>query len=204
MSAAQNSDVDGGDGGLDLTGQFLVSMPGIGDERFERTVIFICAYSAEGAMGIIVNRRNPELSFHDVVTHLQIDDKPNEMASAAVDVPILSGGPVEANRGFVLHSADYDNGDFTLRTRNGIRMTATVDVLKSIADGTGPTKSLIALGYAGWNAGQLDQEILDNGWLNVDAEPDILFSLPFDARYDAALALLGIDGAQLSGTAGTA
>lgn len=192
-------------GTMDLEGRLLVAMPGIGDDRFHRSVIFVCAYSDEGAMGIIVNRPNEKLSFKEVASHLNIwEESKDQMGSTPVDIPVMAGGPVEANRGFVLHSPDYDNGEYTLKTGCGVRMTATLDVLQSIVKGEGPQKSLIALGYAGWAAGQLEEEILANGWLTMDTDPDILFALPFKARYDAALGLLGIDGTHLSSFKGNA
>ena len=141
-----------------LTGQLLIAMPSMSDPRFERTVVYMCAHSEEGAMGLVINKSLESLSFTDLLEQLGVED-------SEADMSILSGGPVETGRGFVLHSADYDR-EGSLAVSDNIRLTATIDVLKAIAVGHGPQKRLLALGYAGWAAGQIEGEIQDNGWLN--------------------------------------
>ncbi|MBT3307448.1 MAG: YqgE/AlgH family protein [Alphaproteobacteria bacterium] len=181
-----------------LAGQLLIAMPGMGDTRFEKTVIYVCAHNADGAMGLVVNRAMEELSFPDMLEQLGIDVTGDSPA-----INILFGGPVESGRGFVLHSCDYLQ-DATLVVDNGVALTATLDILKAIAGGAGPMQSLLALGYAGWGPGQLDGEILSNGWLSVDADPDLVFGSDLDGKWDRAMSKIGIDPRMLSDEAGHA
>ena len=156
--------------GTDLTGQLLIAMPGMGDPRFANSVVFLCAYSDDGAMGLIINKPNPELSFAMLAEQLEIS------MGAGMPVPAVHyGGPVEHGRGFVLHSADYVVNDSTLQINDDFGMTATLDILQDIARGEGPNACLLALGYSGWAPGQLEEEIRQNGWLTVDADPDLVF-----------------------------
>ncbi len=179
-----------------LTGQFLIAMPSMSDPRFERTVIYMCAHGDEGAMGLVINKSLDSLSFTDLMEQLGVEDSAAEMA-------ILSGGPVETGRGFVLHSSDYER-DGSLAVSEDIRLTATIDVLKAIAVGHGPLKRLLALGYAGWAPGQLEDEIQANGWLTVPADDAILFDDALESKWSRAIAKLGVDAAMLSSFAGRA
>ncbi len=181
-----------------LVGQLLVAMPGMSDPRFARTVIYMCAHSAEGAMGLVVNRALEQISLAELLQQLEID-------ATAVDdkVAVNFGGPVETGRGFVLHSPDYMR-EGTLVVTEGVSLTATVDILKAIASGSGPRRHLLALGYAGWGPGQLDSEILANGWLHVDADEELVFGAALDQKWDRAMAKLGINPMLLSDAAGHA
>lgn len=181
-----------------LTGKLLIAMPGIGDPRFDKTVIYMCAHSEEGAMGIVVNREFDDLSFPDLLDQLNI------MPIASVEpIMVQFGGPVESGRGFVLHSQDYMH-DGSLAVDDNIALTATVDILREIADGAGPLRKMLALGYAGWGPGQLDAEIRANGWLHVDADSNILFEAALDDKWTLAMGKIGIDPRMLSDTAGHA
>ena len=184
---------------MDLTGQLLVAMPGMGDPRFDHSVIFICTHSAEGAMGLIVNKPAVDLKLTDVL------DKLGDMDfSDTSGLGVHFGGPVETSRGFVLHSAEYRSVLHTLDVADRFAMTATLDILEDIARGKGPKQALLMLGYAGWGANQLETEIGQNGWLTCDPTPQIVFDLPDAEKWAAALASLGIDPLGLSGTAGHA
>jgi putative transcriptional regulator len=189
-----------------LDGQLLIAMPGMSDDRFKRSVIYLCAHSSEGAMGIIINQPAEDVSFPTLLRQLDIVDEAQaiRLPQAVAAIPVIKGGPVEVGRGFVLHSGDYFADSATLPIASNISLTATLDVLRAIADGAGPETALLALGYAGWGAGQLEREMLGNGWLNCQANAELIFSLPFDRRYDAALASLGVDPRFLSATAGRA
>ena len=179
-------------------GQMLVAMPQMRDTRFSRTVIYLCAHSADGAMGLVVNRLIESITFPDLLEQLNVDTVP------AVDqIRVHFGGPVESGRGFVLHSDDYMQ-DTTLMIQEGVALTATLDVLRAMADGTGPRRSMLALGYAGWAPGQLDAEIQANGWLNVSADQDLIFGSNLDGKWNSALDKLGINLSALSGVAGRA
>ena len=179
-------------------GQMLVAMPQMSDTRFSRTVIYLCAHSADGAMGLVVNRLIESITFPDLLEQLNVDTVP------AVDqIRVHFGGPVESGRGFVLHSDDYMQ-DTTLMIQEGVALTATLDVLRAMADGTGPRRSMLALGYAGWAPGQLDAEIQANGWLNVSADQDLIFGSNLDGKWNSALDKLGINLSALSGVAGHA
>jgi len=181
-----------------LEGQLLVAMPAMPDPRFERSVIYICAHSEEGAMGIVVNKPLESLSFSELLEQLEI-----ETAHVDERIRVHFGGPVEAARGFVLHSADYIH-DATMIVDDEFALTATVDVLKALAEGAGPRDSLLALGYAGWAPGQLDEEIQNNGWLTVPADEEVVFRLQNDMKWQTAVARLGVDISNLSAEVGHA
>lgn len=183
---------------LFFEGQLLVAMPTMPDPRFERSVIYICAHSEEGAMGIVVNKPLESLSFSELLEQLEI-----ETAQVDERIRVHFGGPVEAARGFVLHSADYVH-DATMIVDDEFALTATVDVLKALAEGDGPRDSLLALGYAGWAPGQLDDEIQKNGWLTVPADEEIVFRLQNDMKWQSAVARLGVDISNLSAEVGHA
>jgi len=204
MKIARESSKEPNEGYLD--GQILVAMPTIQDERFNRSVIYLCAHSSEGAMGIIVNQPAPEIRFSDLL--VQLDVIPGEglieLPKYGEVVRVLKGGPVETQRGFVLHSADYFIQDSTLPIHGGICLTATLDILKAIANGSGPESAVLALGYAGWAPGQLESEIQANGWLNCEADSSLIFGADADQKYDLALKKIGIDLGKLSSEAGHA
>jgi putative transcriptional regulator len=183
-----------------LDGQVLVAMPTMEDDRFARTVIYVCAHSSEGAMGIVVNKPAPHISFPDLLVQLDVIAAGEEirLPDRAGAIQVLRGGPVESGRGFVLHSADFMIEDSTLPIDDGICLTATLDILKAIAKGGGPESALLALGYAGWAPGQLETEIQANGWLNVPADRTLVFGEDPDAKYERALAKIGIDLGKLS------
>jgi putative transcriptional regulator len=189
-----------------LDGQMLVAMPGMLDDRFARTVIYLCAHSAEGAMGIVVNKPAADLNFPDLLVQLDIIPEAEriQLPQRVGRVQVLMGGPVETSRGFVLHSPDFFIDQSTLPIDEGICLTATVDILRAIAKGEGPANAVLALGYAGWSEGQLEKEIQANGWLNCPADPEIIFHSTLDSKYDLALRRIGIDPAMLSSDAGHA
>ncbi len=185
---------------MDLSGKLLIAMPGMGDPRFERALIFLCAHSEEGAMGLMVNKPLPDLSFDDLLEQLSIE--PAE--SARRDIRVHLGGPVEHGRGFVLHSGDYEAPDSTLRVDDRFAMTATLDILEDIAHGGGPAQSLFALGYAGWGPEQLESEFRANGWLSCEASPELVFGTDDGDKWERALETLGVSPLGLSGSAGRA
>lgn len=189
-----------------LDGQLLIAMPVMDDPRFERSVIYLCAHSSEGAMGIIVNRPAGSIDFPGLLVQLDIIKKADQikLPENAESMKVLKGGPVETGRGFVLHSSDFFIEDATLRIDAGICLTATVDILKAIARGAGPKHAILALGYAGWAAGQLENEIQHNGWLHCDADPDLVFGGDVEEKYLRALAKIGINPGMLSTDAGHA
>ncbi|MBC8339170.1 MAG: YqgE/AlgH family protein [Rhodospirillales bacterium] len=181
-----------------LAGQLLIAMPGMADPRFEKSVIYMCAHNAEGAMGLVVNRAMEELTFPDMLEQLGIDVTGDSPA-----INIHFGGPVESGRGFVLHSSDYLQAA-TMVVDDDVALTATLDILKAIAGGSGPMQRLLALGYAGWGPGQLDGEIMSNGWLSVPADLDLVFGADLDHKWDRAMDKIGIDPRMLSEEAGHA
>ena len=188
-----------------LEGQLLVAMPLMTDKRFSRSVIYLCAHSEEGAMGLIVNQRSPHISFTDLLHKLNIlPGGEEEISNDILGMSVHLGGPVDTGRGFVLHSGDYFADDSTVSIGDGICLTATVDILKSIAAGDGPDRSILALGYAGWSPGQLESEIQANGWLNCPADPDLVFETEIDEKYDSALSRIGVTMAHLVNDAGHA
>jgi putative transcriptional regulator len=181
-----------------LPGQLLIAMPTMSDPRFERSVIYMCAHTSEGAVGLVLNRLMGSVTFPDLLEQIGIETK-----NVEDEIRIHFGGPVESGRGFVLHSADYLL-DGTLVVDDGIALTASVDILRAIADGSGPRHRLLALGYAGWGPGQLEDEIQANGWLNVPADANLVFDDDLDGKWQASLAKIGIDLTSLSGQAGRA
>jgi putative transcriptional regulator len=181
-----------------LSGHLLMAMPQMDDPRFRRSVIYICAHSADGAMGLIVNRRFDAISFPDLLEQLNIEVGPRTQ-----QIRVHCGGPVETGRGFVLHSDDYVR-DGTMVVNSGFALTATIDILKAIATGEGPRQSLLALGYAGWAPGQLESEITANGWLAVPADATLVFDPDLEAKWSMALAKLGVNLTSLAGEAGHA
>lgn len=185
---------------MNLTGKLLIAMPGIGDPRFEHSVVFLCSHSVEGAMGLIINKVAPEVELGNLLDQLEIPI--SEETSA--QVPIRFGGPVETQRGFVLHSQEYESSVKSLTVPPGYSMTATLDILEDIAQGNGPEQKLIMLGYAGWGPDQLEGEIVANGWLTTESTDDLLFDTADQDKWGAALGSLGINPLSLSASAGTA
>jgi putative transcriptional regulator len=181
-----------------LTGQVLIAMPAMADPRFAQSIIFMCAHTPEGAMGLILNRPLARPSFEELLRQLQVVPVP-----PARQIRLCAGGPVENGRGFVLHTADWI-GEGSLRVDDTLALTASLDVLKAIAEGGGPRECLLALGYAGWGPGQLDREIQQNAWLSVPADETLLFDAGFDTKWRRALAKLNVDPLLLSDSAGHA
>uniref|UniRef100_UPI00108228D8 YqgE/AlgH family protein n=1 Tax=Crenalkalicoccus roseus TaxID=1485588 RepID=UPI00108228D8 len=181
-----------------LGGQVLVAMPGMQDPRFARSVICLCAHSSEGAMGIVVNKAIESLSFDDLLRQLGLEPVPPQRR-----IRLLQGGPVEGGRGFVLHTADW-SGEGSLRVAGDLVLTASLDILKAIAGGGGPRRGILALGYAGWGPGQLEEEIQRNAWLSVPPDESLLFDEADERKWHQAMAKLKVDPTLLSGTAGHA
>jgi putative transcriptional regulator len=192
--------------GTFFDGQLLIAMPAMADKRFARSVIYMCAHSAEGAMGLIINQRAPHINFPDLLERLQLveDDADAIMAPHLQEMAIHLGGPVEPERGFVLHSSDYFTPSSTLSIDNDVCLTATIDILKALATGEGPNKAILALGYAGWAPGQLENEIQANGWLNCPADPELVFDFNVEDKYERAMSKLGVDPTHLVNAAGHA
>ncbi|MHC5654579.1 YqgE/AlgH family protein [Stappia sp. ICDLI1TA098] len=189
-----------------LAGQFLIAMPQMADSRFAHTVIYLCAHSPEGAMGIVLNQKAPSLTFPDLLRQLEIIDAGADIVlpAPADRMEVHRGGPVETGRGFVLHSQDYLAAHSTMPIHDGICLTATLDILRAIVDGKGPSRAMLALGYAGWGAGQLETEIQENGWITGPADSEIIFDPATETKWDRALANIGIHPAMLSSEAGHA
>ena len=187
-----------------LDDQFLIAMPGMKDERFARSVIYVCAHSDEGAMGLIINQTQ-QMMFPDLLVQLGImnEQEAIRLPRPARDFVGRNGGPVDRSRGFVLHSGDY-RVESSLPVSDDVCLTATVDILRAISAGRGPRHALMALGYSGWGAGQLESEIAENGWLTCPADPELLFDADIERKYDRILAAIGIDPTYLSATAGHA
>jgi putative transcriptional regulator len=189
-----------------LDGQMLIATPAMSDERFMRSVIYICAHSSEGAMGIIVNRPASNIKFPELLVKLRVIPQAEliDVSSRQDNVKVMKGGPVEAERGFVLHSADFFIENSTLPIDDGICLTATLDILKAIAKGDGPQNAILALGYAGWAPGQLESEIQENGWLHCAADSELIFGDDIDRKYTKALKKIGIEIGKLSNEVGHA
>jgi len=189
-----------------LDGQMLIAMPTMRDERFARTLIYVCAHSSEGAMGIVVNQAAGNINFPDLLVQLEVIPAADliQLPTRAGTVKVLKGGPVETGRGFVLHSSDFFIENSTLPIDEGICLTATLDILKAIARGEGPLSAVLALGYAGWAPGQLETEIQENGWLHCSADTELIFGTDIDAKYEKALHKIGIHLGMLSSEAGHA
>ena len=182
----------------------LIAMPGIGDVRFERSVVYMCAHNSNGAMGIIINKVAPLMFFADLVSQLNLPglEDVTSLPLELMTLPVLFGGPVEQNRGFVLHSKDYFSKSASMDISPDVALTATIEVLEAMAKGEGPTKVALALGYSGWVAGQLEDEIKHNGWLTCEADDQLLFGVDQDAKYAHALGKIGVDPSMLSSEAG--
>ncbi|NOE27614.1 YqgE/AlgH family protein [Ruegeria sp. HKCCD6157] len=184
---------------MDLTGKLLIAMPGMGDPRFDHSVVYMCSHGDDGAMGLIVNKPS-DLRIKTLLGQLNI----------ACRIPVIGerlvhfGGPVEMSRGFVLHSADYEANLHSMHISTDFSMTATLDVLEDLASGSGPLNSMLTLGYSGWGPGQLEDEIAMNGWLTTEATTKLVFDVPDDEKWEAALATLGVDPLTLSASAGRA
>ena len=189
-----------------LDGQFLIAMPGMADERFARSVIYMCAHSQDGAMGLIINQPAAEVRFADLLVQLKIvaADHTIRLPRTADAVKVLKGGQVETERGFVLHSSDYFVGNATLPINSDICLTATIDILRAIAAGEGPGQAVLALGYAGWGPGQLEAEMQSNSWLTCPADGRLIFDTDLETKYTRALRAMGVDPAMLSPFAGHA
>ncbi len=181
-----------------LTGQLLIAMPAMQDPRFAQSVIYVCAHTADGAMGLVINRPLARPSFDELLRQLEIAPVP-----PARRIRLWAGGPVDGGRGFVLHTADW-TGEGSLRVNEALALTASLDVLKAIAEGGGPREGLLALGYAGWGPGQLDVEMQQNAWLSVPADEALVFAAEHDSKWRRALACLHIDPLALSSFAGHA
>ena len=181
-----------------LTGQLLIAMPGMPDTRFQRTVVYVCAHNAEGAMGLVINRLFGSITFASLLEQLDIHP-----ALPTDDLRVHYGGPVESGRGLVLHSTDFVR-EGTMMVDDEVALTATIDILRAIADGQGPKHSLLALGYAGWGPGQLDAEMQANGWLTVDSDQTLMFDADLDTKWERAIAKIGVSLPMLSGEAGHA
>lgn len=189
-----------------LEGQMLIAMPNMDDGRFDHSVIYMCSHSEQGAMGLVLNQVARHLSFEDLLMQLDIvnDDSAILLPKSIRGMNVYKGGPVEVERGFVLHSDDYVIDRSTLPIDNGICLTATLEILKAMADGRGPARALLALGYAGWAPGQLETEIQENGWLTGPADPNLIFDPESDRKWQRAMESIGIDPAMLIGEAGHA
>jgi putative transcriptional regulator len=189
-----------------LDGQMLIATPSMSDERFMRSVIYICAHSSEGAMGIIVNRPAANINFPELLVKLRVIPAAEltDVTARQDAIKVMKGGPVESERGFVLHSADFFIENSTLPIDDGICLTATLDILKAIAKGSGPANAILALGYAGWAPGQLESEIQENGWLHCTADSELIFGQDVDHKYTRALKKIGIEIAKLSNDVGHA
>jgi len=190
-----------------LDGQVLIAMPGMEDSRFAGSVVYICAHSDEGAMGIVINQLSSEITFVDLLEQLNITPEGGEairLPDLDREIPVLQGGPVETGRGFVLHSADYHIENSTLAIDSEVSLTATQEILRAMATGGGPSSALLALGYAGWAPGQLENELRANGWLNCKAGSDIIFDRDLASKYRRSLEALGINPAMLSSEGGQA
>jgi putative transcriptional regulator len=189
---------------INLTNQFLIAMPGMGGGTFAGTVIYLCEHTEKGALGLVINKPI-DITLKSLFEKVELSLDRDDLA----ELPVYFGGPVQTERGFVLHepiSGEGEGGAYSssLRVAGGLEMTTSKDVLEAISSGAGPKKVLVTLGYSGWGAGQLEEEMSRNGWINVQAEPEIIFDTPVDQRYDKALSLLGIDAGMLSSDAGHA
>ncbi|MEI7464185.1 MAG: YqgE/AlgH family protein [Burkholderiales bacterium] len=189
-------------GGINLTNQFLIAMPGIGGDTFTGAVIYLCEHTDKGALGLVINKPI-DIKLKNLFEKVELSLDRVDLAES----PVYYGGPVQTERGFVLHEQIDDQAsrfNSSLRIPGGLEMTTSKDVLEALSSGTGPTKILVTLGYSGWGAGQLEEEMGRNSWINVEAQPEIIFNTPVEQRYDKALSLLGIDPAMLSSDAGHA
>ena len=187
---------------IDLTNQFLIAMPGMADDNFAGSVIYLCEHTEGGALGLVINKPS-DINLRNLFEKVEISLDRQELA----EQPVYYGGPVQTERGFVLHEKQPDGSgpyNSTMSVRGGLEMTTSKDVLEALAGGSGPKRVLVTLGYSGWQAGQLEDELGRNGWLTVDADPAVIFDTPIEQRYDRAVALLGFDPRMLSQEAGHA
>jgi putative transcriptional regulator len=187
-----------------LTGKLLIAMPSIQDANFEHSVVFVCAHSNQGAMGLVINKPAPLMAFSDLLDKIDLDTEISMISEDVLRIPVRLGGPVEQFRGFVLHSCDYHASETSLRVSDDYMLTATVDILRDIAKGNGPQRYLITLGYSGWSPGQLESEIQNNGWLHCEADADLVFADNLESKHFCALKALGIDPGMLSSDVGHA
>jgi putative transcriptional regulator len=189
-----------------LKGQLLIAMPLMSDRRFSRSVIYLCAHSDDGAMGLIINHAADHINFPDLLERLDIipEGADDGISTDILDRQIHVGGPVETGRGFVLHTSDYFANDSTLQIDRDVSLTASIDILKAMASGDGPDRAMLALGYAGWSAGQLESEIQSNGWLHCKPDIDLVFDDDLESKYARALSKIGIDPSHLVADAGHA
>ena len=190
-----------------LEGQFLIAMPSLKGPYFERSVIYLCSHSSDGAMGLVVNHVSDQITFSDLLRQVDVisdEDEPINLPPPARSMHVLNGGPVDQGRGFVLHSADYMLESSTLPVSDNICLTATVEILRALAEGRGPRSAILTLGYAGWSAGQLEEELQNNSWLTLDADSSFLFDCAPEKLYAESLSLMGIDLSMLSSEAGHA
>jgi putative transcriptional regulator len=185
-----------------LKGKLLISMPGMVDTTFADSVVFLCSHSADGALGLIINKPMPGLNFMELADKIDLSQTTDAVRSRLEEMPILLGGPVDQHRGFLLHSSDYQADDGSLDVMSGFKLTATLDSLQDIARGKGPAQCVLTLGYSGWSPGQLENEIMHNGWLHCDADADLVFSPDWPNKHKRAMTKLGIDPRMLSSTAG--
>ena len=187
-------------------GQFLIAMPKLREGPFARSVVYMCAHREDGAMGVVINQPSDAINFPKLLIQLDLVKSEDviRLPPAAGAVKVLRGGPVETGRGFVLHSNDYHSKESTISVGEGLSMTPTLDILRAIVKGEGPARAVLALGYAGWAPGQLESEIMDNGWLVAPADPTLIFDADASVKYDRALALLGVDHVALSNDVGHA
>lgn len=182
-----------------LTGKFLCALPGMGDHRFEKSVIYICSHNSDGAMGLIINKPKDDIIISDLLTEIGI-----EGSARLADQPVLNGGPVDIDRGFVLHSADYYNEDTSLRISETLALTSTRDVLESLTSSEGPDMAVLAVGYSGWGGGQLEQEIAQNAWMVIDGKEGLIFEDDLDDKWSKALSYIGVTPGMLAHFGGRA
>lgn len=182
-----------------LTGKFLIALPAMRDPRFEQAVIYVCSHNADGAMGLIINKTKGPLNLSDLLAQSGIDGDVN-----VADTPVLSGGPVDINRGFVLHTPDYFSQDASMKLSDTLTLTATKDVLEALVSDQAPERAVLAIGYSGWGEGQIEREIVDNAWITVDADESLIFDPDMDSKWARAIAKLGITPDMLAHTGGRA
>ena len=184
---------------LDLTYKFLIALPAMGDHRFERSVIFMCHHDQKGAMGLIINKTKGDLTLSEMLPTIGIDG-----AVSVANSKVLDGGPVDIDRGFVLHSDDISRTPNALPLKHGLCLSSTKDALEALVSKNAPSKALLAIGYAGWGGGQIEREIQDNAWIIAESDPDIIFNEEHDAKWEQAIRSLGIDPSHLSASGGRA
>lgn len=194
-----NTETDETDAYISYRGQYLIATPAMGDPRFTQTVIFLCAHDAAGAMGLVINRPKSNLVISDLLDHVGVNGDVR-----VADTAVLEGGPVEVDRGFVLHSADWFRDDNSLKVSDSLGLTTTKDALEALVSDTPPDRAMLAIGYAGWGPGQLEDEIASNAWLIAGGDDTLVFGNDMDAKWTQALARIGVNPAQLSAFGGSA